>query len=87
MDVADQKKNRPQRRNPHISMEEREYAYWVLTLDPIEREILHQSMDAADWRELGYLIFEIKDEIISDWMEENGYPDAEMMWQYMQKRG
>ena len=84
--MADQKKSRPQRRNPHISVEEREYAYWVLTLDPIEREILRQSMDAADWRELGYLLFEIKDEFITDWMEENGYPDAEILYEYIRHR-
>lgn len=81
--MDDQKKHRPQRRNPHISLEEREYAAWVLSLDPIEVEMLSQSMDAADWRDLGYIIYEIKDEMISDWMDEHGCPDAEILVEYI----
>ena len=84
--MADQKKQRPQRRNSHISLEEREYAHWVLSLDPIEIEMLSQSMDAADWRELWYIIYEIKDEMITDWMDEHGCPDAMIIWEYLQNK-
>ena len=82
--MDDQKRQRPQRRNSHISLEEREYANWVLSLDPIEIEMLSQSMDAADWRELGFIIYEIKDEMITDWMDEYGTPDADLIIKRLQ---
>ena len=82
--MDDQKRQRPQRRNPHISLEEREYASWVLSLDPIEVEMLSQSMDAADWRELGFIIYEIKDEMITDWMDEYGTPEADLIIGWLQ---
>jgi hypothetical protein len=85
VDVADQKRQRPQN-NPHISLEERAYAHWVLSLDPIEFEILSQSMDSADWWELNHIIYEVKDEMINEWMEEYGTPDADLILAKLQKR-
>src|SRR6056300_927687 len=86
VDVADQKKQRPQSNSPYISLEERAYAHWVLSLDPIEFEILSQTMDSADWRELTYIIYEIKDEMIDEWMDEYGTPDADRILLQLQQK-
>jgi hypothetical protein len=82
--VADKKKNRPQRRNPHISLEEREYAYWIFSLSPKEAEQLAQTMDAADWRDIRNILYEIRDEMITDYMDEYGTPDADTIMERVQ---
>lgn len=86
MGVADQKRQFPQSRRTYISVAEREFANWVLSLDPIEFEILSQTMDTADLKDLTYIIYMMKEEFIDEWIDRFGTPDADQIMLQIQQK-
>jgi hypothetical protein len=73
--VEDQRKKRQQLLSP----EEKEFLGWLLDLPEIEYQILCQSMDRDDWLDVLHMMYQWRDEVISDWMDEHGTPDADLI--------